>query len=698
MWGRVIAKMSIRVFAMAFFLPLIAAAHNPLLPRPQRVEYKAHSVRVSSLRIQLSLEASSEDRFAAAELARKLLQRTGIDVPTAVKNEVKKSVAGSETETSVLLERTGALDPLPTADEATGPDCREAYHLKISRSGITIRAPSSAGIFYGVQTLTQLVEGEGSAAVVPEAEIDDWPSLAYRGTMVDMSEGPLATEQEVERQIDLLSRLKANQYYFYNEDSIALDGYSLVNTGARFSKEQIRRIITYGRERHVDVVPCLELYGHQHDLFRIEKYSELADFAHGGEFDPANPKVRKLLADWVDQYAELFPSRFVHIGFDETWEIARAAKKAGPKATPAQLFLEQLDMVARRFQKQGKLVMVWADIVVKYPDIVGQLPKGVVAVPWYYEPDPDPEYKEWLNPLIAHKIPNLVAPGVSMWNEIAPDFSKSFRNIDTLLVAGKHAHTLGLINTMWSDDQMVLRRAGWPGMAYGAAAAWQSEPMDRTAFFSQYAAVLYRSEAAPLVASALDKLSSAELSLQKVWGPGTMLALWQNPFEHAVWNNLKAHREDLVQTRMLAEEAQEQLVSALAAGEDPTTLNSLLFASRLLDYAGMRSLYAVEIGDLWQKQKDHAGTDDDLWEMLGIAMSETHGRFGDIMDSLSELHPVYQENWLAEYTRYRLASALLRFDNEYHYWWRFQKRYTQFRETYRKGAPLPALEVLSGEY
>src|ERR1700737_2539080 len=79
MWGQVIAKMSIRLFAIAFSLPLVVAAHTPLLPRPQRVAYKADSVRVSSLRIELSLAASSEDRFAAAELARKLLQRTSID-------------------------------------------------------------------------------------------------------------------------------------------------------------------------------------------------------------------------------------------------------------------------------------------------------------------------------------------------------------------------------------------------------------------------------------------------------------------------------------------------------------------------------------------------------------------------------------------------------------------------------------------
>ena len=59
----------------------------------------------------------------------------------------------------------------------------------------------------------------------------------------------------------------------------------------------MRQIIAYGRERHIDIVPCLELYGHLHDLFRIEKYSALADVPHGAEFDPRNPNVMRLLSD-----------------------------------------------------------------------------------------------------------------------------------------------------------------------------------------------------------------------------------------------------------------------------------------------------------------------------------------------------------------------------------------------------------------
>ena len=67
------------------------------------------------------------------------------------------------------------------------------------------------------------------------------------------------------------------------------------NPNARFTRQQIREIVAYARERHVDVVPAVEMYGHLHDLFRIEKYSDLADFPHGGEFNPNSPQVQALI-------------------------------------------------------------------------------------------------------------------------------------------------------------------------------------------------------------------------------------------------------------------------------------------------------------------------------------------------------------------------------------------------------------------
>ena len=116
-----------------------------------------------------------------------------------------------------------------------------------------------------------MVEGAGAEAVLPVAEVKDWPALAYRGTMIDFSEGELIRVSEAERQIDLMARFKANQYYFYSEASIEFEGYDVVNPNGRYSREEVRQVIEYARQRHIDVVPCMELYGHMHNLFRYRE-------------------------------------------------------------------------------------------------------------------------------------------------------------------------------------------------------------------------------------------------------------------------------------------------------------------------------------------------------------------------------------------------------------------------------------------
>jgi hypothetical protein len=621
-----------------------------------------------------------EDRFSVAELSRLLKERAGIEAP------IWES-CGSRP--AIVLTRTGGVDALPMPDERPGPESREAYHLKVTTTGIELRGRSSAAVFYGVQTLLQLLEGPGGQASLPEVEIDDWPSLAYRGVMVDVgSQGAMSAPEEVKRQLDFMARWKANQYYFYSEANIELRGFPLLNPEARFTQDQVRQIIAYGRERHIDVIPCLELYGHLHELFRIEKYADLADFPHGGEFDPNNPKIQTLLRDWVDQFVQLFPSAFVHIGFDETWQIEKAAQQGGIGATPAKLFIAQLNIVAKGFEQHGKRVMAWGDIMVKYPDIVAQLPPDIIAVPWYYDAAPDPEYKRWLVPLVAKGVPHVVASGVNNWGEVLPDFNSAFENIDTFLAAGRKSKALGLMNTLWTDSQQNLLRQCWPGIAYGAIAPWQSAPVDRAQFFSEYARLMYGSAIAPDVATAFEDVTQAESALQKVVG-GTAYAMWDDPFTPAATKRAGEHREDLRQARLLAEDAEEHLARALSSGADPTILESLLVGARMLDYEGMKYLYALEIAGTWEHERQQKGSPERLWEIMNRGIT-----YDDLMDEITELRRIYRANWLEEYTPYRLGKALGRWDAEYEFWRGLQARFRAFSREYKSGEALPPLDSI----
>jgi hypothetical protein len=277
-----------------------------------------------------------------------------------------------------------------------------------------------------------------------------------------------------------------------------------------------------------------------------------------------------------------------------------------------------------------------------------------------------------------------------------PDYERSLANIDTFLAAGRKSGTVGLINTLWSDDAQNLLRTAWPGVAYGAGAAWQSAPMDRQAFFSDYARLMYAPSVAPDVAAALKDLTESELDLQKVLGEETMLALWIDPFSPATLKRTAEHLADLRETRLQAEDAEEHLSEALSRGGDPVTLESLWFSSQLLDYAGQKFQTAPELEVMWRSLGPRRPNDEAWWNEWDSQVTHPdHSRLFDLMDAITGLRSAYRREWLAEYTPYRLDTALGHWDAEYQYWRRFQERMKQYSDSSHEGEPLPSLEDLA---
>ncbi len=664
------------------------ASHPRLLPCPQQVQYENGRIALLDLTIEFSKTPNGEDRFAAGQLARAIEMRTGISIPIS---ETHVAKAG------IVLDRSGAASDLPLPGDESGPGSREAYDLEVTPGGVTIRARSSAGIFYGTETLVQMIEGQGRSAVLPLATIHDWPVLAFRGTMVDMSHGPLPTLHEIELQLDFLARWKDNQYYLYSEASVELPGYPLLNPQGRLSKPEVQQIINYGRERHIDVILFCDLYGHMHDLFRIEQYSDLSDMPHGTEFDPRNPKVLPLLTDWVNQLSEIFPSPFVCIGFDETFQSEMTAGTGSHPESPNQLYIQQITDVAHLFQQHGKHVMAFSDIMSDRPEMIPNLPRDLIAVPWHFTSE-DPEYKHQLAPLTTNHIPHFVQPGLMSWAQVAPDYDTTFENIDTFLAAGRKSHALGMINSVWSDNGQILYRMCLPGMAYGAAAAWQSQRIDHADFFSEYSQIMYPETVAADVALALRSMNSSELNLQKVLGQQTMSAYWEDPFFPAYRNALSGHEADLRQERLDAEAAETSLLKALSNGGDPETLDCLLVVSQMLDYAGERFQTPLDLADLWSRLGQKRPDPNRWWEdWESMVTYQSHSRLVDLMDAITELRPLYRKEWLMEYSGYRLDSTLGRFDHEYQYWRGIQEKLLEFSDSTKAGDTLPPLDQLVEE-
>ena len=668
-------------------LPAAAAGHNALLPLPQEIRYGTGALEVNGLAIRFAATPAAEDRFAAQRLSSGLSAAGQTLVPV---------VEAGQGGRAVLLRRTGAVDPLPGADERGGPDGRESYSLTVTPRGAEIRARSSAGLFYAVETLLQMVEGAGEHAVLPAAEVRDWPALPYRGFMMDLGHGQLLRVSEIERQIDHLARFKANQYYFYSEATIELDGYTLVNPDGRYTQDEIRHVVDYGRERHVDIVPCLELYGHLHDIFRVERFSTLSLPRYGGEFDPRNPHVIEVLDSLVEQTAKLFPSPWYHVGFDEPWALGKIGTTTGQDAF--RTYIGTMRHVAEQAQKHGKRMMFWADmlsgarIFSTHPELIAELPKGTIAVPWVYDARAD--FSPYVEPLAKAAVPTVVAPGVWNWNEVFPDYHRSFKNINGLVAEGRKHGTLGVLTTGWTDSAQTIYRSSLAGLAMSAVAGWQSAPLDSNTYFAGYSRLMYPAAVAAEVAPALEELSSAEEIFQQALGGPTMHRFWADPLDPARLPQLEARRDDLHKARLLAESADERLQRALRMKGDPATLECLLLAARMFDYLGMKNLYAIEWAGYFRQLKETPTPD-----LISLYIShqigaQNHGMLGDLMDTVTGLRERYRKAWLEESTTYRMGTALARWDAENEYWRAMQVRAGQLPRGRKAGEPFPSIEAL----
>ncbi|OGD20261.1 MAG: hypothetical protein A2W03_04310 [Candidatus Aminicenantes bacterium RBG_16_63_16] len=664
-----------------------AAGHNALLPAPQEVRYGAGKLPVPGLVIRIDGPSpSAEDLFAARELAAWLTEACGSrGRVTGIHADAPSSAP------VILLRRTGDAAALPGPDEPAGPASRESYEVRITAQGAMATARSSAGLYYAAQTIRQLVEGRGAAASLPEAEVRDWPAFAYRGYMMDFSHAQLPTPGEVRSQLDFLARFKTNQYLFYSEASVELEGYPTLMAEARYSQAEVRAIIEYARERHIDVIPNLELYGHLHDLFRMERFADLAVIPHGGEFKGEDPRIGPLLEDWIGQIARLFPSPFFHMGFDETWLIKSEAAKIG--ADPADLYLKRLKQVAGIIERNGKRPLAYADMMEKFPKIIGELPPGLTAFVWHYFPLEPSLYDRILEPFVRSRVPVSLLSAVINWSWLVTDYDRSFRNIDLLAAAGRKHGALGLYQSGWTDDTQTLTRPGRPALAYASVAGWQLDPVDRNAFFGAYAARLYPPEIAGEAAGAFEALARAETSLQEATSNETIAVFFEDPFAAPVLAKSDAQRQVLSDTRLACDEALAHILKAEAAGVDPATFKSLEACARMIDFAALKHIYAREIADFWQE----LGPKPDKSAASNLIHNEVsfkyHTRTSDMMDALSVIKDRFREAWLAEFVPFRLNIALAKFDVELAVWWKLQRR---FQDTVKKlDTGLPPLETLT---
>lgn len=303
-------------------------------------------------------------------------------------------------------------------DAYSGND--EGYSLKVSTNSIEIRG-SEVGIFWGIQSLIQVVDTYSSECIsVPGIEVDDEPRFPYRGIMQDVGYHIYPVEF-IKKEIDLLAKYKMNIYHWhltedhgwrieskvypklnqvssfrnqtcvcnYNHEYEGLDGQRY---GGYYTQEEIKDIVAYAADRHVTIIPEIELPGHT--LAVLAAYPELS--CTGGPFNVAEywgiyedvfcagkEETFAFLEKVFDEILELFPSKYIHIGGDECpkdrWEhcpLCQARIKEEGLSDEFELQSWFIHRIEKYLQKKGREIIGWDEI------LEGKMSPSAIVMNW----------------------------------------------------------------------------------------------------------------------------------------------------------------------------------------------------------------------------------------------------------------------------------------------------------------------------
>ena len=238
----------------------------------------------------------------------------------------------------------------------------ESYTLSVTPQRIEIRATSGAGLFYGMQTLLQLMQPAGTGSYsVASVKIEDTPRFAYRGLMLDVSRH-FSTKEFIKKQIDALAYYKINRLHLHLTDAagwrLEIKKYPLLTdfaawrtdptwkkwwnggrkylrydepgaSGGYYIQDDIREILAYARQHYITVIPEIEMPSHSEEV--LAAYPQLSCSGEpykNSDFCVGNEETFTFLENVLTEVMELFPSEYIHVGGDEA---GKSAWKTCPK-------------------------------------------------------------------------------------------------------------------------------------------------------------------------------------------------------------------------------------------------------------------------------------------------------------------------------------------------------------------------------
>jgi hypothetical protein len=659
-----------------------------VIPAPKSLTKSGEDFSLSKdVRVVLADPKSEDDRFAAQDFMDDVRETAGVELRLGSGGGKNRILVGliSSPRVSEALGRFGGDVPF---------DLPEGYILLVDSHGVVVAGRGRAGTFYGLQTLKQIVRGEGAKAHVQGVRIFDWPIMRWRAVSDDISRGPIPTLEYFKRQIRTEAMFKLNMHSLYMEHVLRYDSHPLIAPdGGALTPVEARELVAYARRFHVALVPEQQTFGHMHKALKLEKYNELAEVPYGDVMTPKDEGTYKLVADMYKELDALFPGEFFHIGADETFELGRGRAAEDVKARGlGPVYFDHLKRVRELLQPYKRRLMFWGDIALNQPDLLPSVPHDMVAMNWDYSPKAS--YESRINLFKKAGLEQFVCPGVQSWNQIFPNTDAASVNITNFVRDGQRAGALGMMNTQWDDDGESLFEMDWYGIVLGAAVSWQNESATNgdtqrviSDFERDFDWAFFRHDG--------DGLTKATRALG---GVNTLLSInnsdelfWRDPFTDDFQEAIARGSEEKTRQLRLAAEQAEETIERERAGvrRNPQTLDALSFAARRFDHMGRRAQVMSQMSrDYWDAYLNMG--DRRQVRRLRSYSGAIYNSLREMAEELTALREEYRELWLKENRPYWLASISARYDLAVSRWLSRSKQIEEALRDYDQTSTLPA--------